>query len=717
MCLSGSKTKLFLIALALAFMAFKPAQKTEKIDRFALVTRHNVIIEQPDTLASLSVGNGNFAFTTDITGLQTFYKEYENGVTLGTQSNWGWHTFPNTENYNVMQSATYYDYRGRKVPYLSQDAKLGKDAEATNYFRENPQRLQLGVIRLLLKKADGSKVKLADIQNPKHLLNLWEGRISSEFSVEGQPVKVEVFAHQQKDMVSAKISSPLIEKGQLKVEWIFPYAVPVNTHSGYDFVSSDKHQSKLEKVGANSAKIIRILDNDHYQVKMDWVGQAEFKETEKHHFVLSSKSGNSLEFSCLFAPDVVNEALPTFAETETNNLETWKNFWKTSGAVDFSACTDPRAKELERRFVLSQYLTKIQNAGDYPPQETGLVYNSWYGKPHLEMHWWHTAHFANWGHPEIVDHQLDWYHHVFSKALETAKVQGFKGVRWQKMVSLEGDNSPSGVGNYLIWQQPHCIYMAEQLYRSHPSPEILNKYKDLVFATADFMADFAVPDSTGKVYNLLPPLIPAQEHWKRETTMNPPFELAYWHWGLAVANEWRKRLNMQPDQKWEDVCNKIAIPVQENGVYLGIANASDSYTNPKAITDHPMVTGTVGMLPMWDKVDPEIMRNTLKKVMSNWDWPTTWGWDYPMVAMCATRLNEPEIALEALLKDVQKNTYLKNGHNYQSPRLRIYLPGNGGFLKTIALMCAGWDGCTVENPGFPKDGKWNVKWEGLTKDF
>jgi len=151
MCLYGSKTKLFLIALA--FAACQPAKKTEKIDRLALVTRNNITVEQPDTLASLSVGNGNFAFTADITGLQTFYKEYERGVTLGTQSNWGWHTFPNKENYNVMQSATYYDYRGRKVPYLSQDAKSGKEADATNYFRENPQRLKLGVIRLLHEKS------------------------------------------------------------------------------------------------------------------------------------------------------------------------------------------------------------------------------------------------------------------------------------------------------------------------------------------------------------------------------------------------------------------------------------------------------------------------------------------------------------------------------------------------------------------------------------
>ena len=135
------------------------------------------------------------------------------------------------------------------------------------------------------------------------------------------------------------------------------------------------------------------------------------------------------------------------------------------------------------------------------------------------------------------------------------------------------------------------------------------------------------------------------------------------------------------------------------------------------MTDHPMVTGTLGILPEWEKIDTETMRNTLKVVMQKWDWPSTWGWDYPMVAMCATRLYEPEIALEALLKDVQKNTYLRNGHNYQSERLRIYLPGNGGLLKTISFMCAGWEGCMAPNPGFPNNGQWNVKWEGLTKAF
>ena len=59
------------------------------INRKLLVSRNNPVNTTADTLASLSVGNGKFAFTTDITGLQTFPEHYSRGVPLGTQSEWG----------------------------------------------------------------------------------------------------------------------------------------------------------------------------------------------------------------------------------------------------------------------------------------------------------------------------------------------------------------------------------------------------------------------------------------------------------------------------------------------------------------------------------------------------------------------------------------------------------------------------------------------------
>jgi len=51
-----------------------------RIDRLALVTRHNVTLTKADPLTPLSVGNGEFAFTADITGLQTFPEYHEKGT-------------------------------------------------------------------------------------------------------------------------------------------------------------------------------------------------------------------------------------------------------------------------------------------------------------------------------------------------------------------------------------------------------------------------------------------------------------------------------------------------------------------------------------------------------------------------------------------------------------------------------------------------------------
>ena len=64
------------------------------IDRRALVCRHNPLVMQFDPFSALSVGNGEFAFTADVTGLQTFSTECENQFPLCTTSHWAWHTTP-----------------------------------------------------------------------------------------------------------------------------------------------------------------------------------------------------------------------------------------------------------------------------------------------------------------------------------------------------------------------------------------------------------------------------------------------------------------------------------------------------------------------------------------------------------------------------------------------------------------------------------------------
>lgn len=59
---------------------------------------------------------------------------------------------------------------------------------------------------------------------------------------------------------------------------------------------------------------------------------------------------------------------------------------------------------------------------------------------------------------------------------------------------------------------------------------------------------------------------------------------------------------------------------------------------------------------------PPSWKRTLDDVSGDWDWPSTWEWDYP------------------------------NGHNLQSHRMPLCPPGNGGLLYAAALMAASWDG-------------------------
>ena len=683
---------------------------TSRINRHALVSRHNVTLNEPNSLTPLSVGNGEFAFTADITGLQTFPEFHEKGMAICTQSQWGWHTAPNPNGYKMSDALQYYEVDGRKVPYASGGGSRGY-SPAANWLRANPHRLHLGQIGFHLTKADGSKVGIDDLQNTSQTLDLWSGVLSSSFETKGKPVKVTTVCHPERDILAIRVESDLMQEGRLKVALAFPYGRE-DWGNAADWSHPERHTTKCD-ISGNKANLTRILDNDRYYVCVTWSDGCGIQTKSQHEYEFSRNNGRVMEIVFAFSPKEMTGSIPDFQAVRTASVQHWEQFWKSGGAIDFSQCTDRRAAELERRVVLSQYLTAIQCSGSIPPQETGLIRNSWFGKFHLEMHWWHAVHFALWNRLDMLERSLSWYQSIMPMAKATAELQGYMGVRWPKMVSPDGRDSPSSVGVFLIWQQPHPIYYAELCYRGHKDKETLEKYRDIVFETAEFMASYPVWDEQNNRYVLGPALIPAQESYGRylRTTLNPTYELAYWYWALETAQKWRQRLGMEREPNWDKVIQNLSRPTIRDGVYTGIE------TEPYTITeDHPSMVAAKGFLQQTPVIDPDVMKKTLDFVFESWDWPSTWGWDYPMLAMTAARLGEPEKAIDALFMDVQKNRYLANGHNYQSARLPLYLPGNGGLLAAVAMMAAGWDGCPERPaPGFPDNGKWNVRWEGLKR--
>lgn len=677
------------------------------IDRESLVNRNSPKLSAVDTLGSLSVGNGEFAYTVDITGMQTFPVEYSNGVPLGTQSQWGWHSFPNINGFSHEETLQDCDFgRGREEPYAVQFNEKGRQQEAADYFRINPHRLHLGSIGLELNDA-----ALSDIVNPNQTLDLWNGLIISDFEVNGNCYHVVTSAHPNQDMIAVRASAKGEEPA---IKFRFQYPTGLHTDDASDWNANDKHSSTIIEQTENSAIIKRELDTTVYYLNIEWENQARLKERAKNYFVLQSEE-SEINFTCHFSTEPSNSKKTTTKKVLSESKTFWNSFWKNGAAVDFSECTDNRAKELERRVVLSQYLLAIQCSGSTPPQETGLTYNSWYGKFHLEMIWWHQVQFALWNRSEMLEKTLEWYNIAEPAAREIAQRQGFTGVRWMKMTDPSAMEAPSSVGSFLIWQQPHFIYMAELMYRSNPSQEVLDKYSFLVEETAKFMVSFATYDQEKGRY-MLKGVIPAQETLRASETINPPFELSYWHYAMTIAQEWRERVGKERNHEWDELIDKLSpLIYNSDGLYLASEDAVDTYKDVRFTSDYPAVLGALGILPRSKLVREDYMQNTLNWIWENWNWDRTWGWDYPMTAMCAARLGDHDKAVRALLMNKRTNTYLVNGHNYQDSRLRLYLPGNGGLLTAVAMMCAGWDGSIGENPGFPKDGKWNVKWEGLLK--
>jgi hypothetical protein len=521
---------------------------------------------------------------------------------------------------------------------------------------------------------------------------------------------VRTAVHPREDVLAIEIESPLLAEGTLAVKLAFPYGSSGMEAANWN--AAERHSSTIAAERPGRVDIERRLDADRYHVAVAWGTPAGIGPLARHELVLSSKRSQRLSAVFAFSERPSGASIPGVARTFAAARLHWQTFWSAGGAVDLAGSRDSRANELERRIVLSQYLTAIQCSGSMPPQETGLTVNSWYGKFHLEMHWWHAAHFALWNRLPLLERSLGWYSKILPSARERARSQGYRGARWPKMVGPEGRDSPSPIGPLLVWQQPHPIFYAELCYLAQPNRATVERYGAIVSESAAFMASFAVRDVKTGRFVLGPPVIPAQENHPPRETWNPTFELEYWRWGLEAAQRWRERAGLRRKAEWTQIAEGLApLPVSD-GVYIAHENCPQTFTERNR--DHPSMLAALGVLP-GGGVDRETMRRTLIRAFRDWKWDETWGWDYPMTAMTAARLGERNLAVDALLMSTAKNRYLTNGHNWQRQNLPCYLPGNGGLLYAVAMMAAGWnDGPESGTPGFPSDGSWSVRWENLS---
>jgi len=689
------------------------------IDRRALVSRHDPVLT-PGTDGVLSVGNGSFAASLDRTGTQTL-PPAPGAPRPTVLSEWGWHSHPAPQGPRLEDHVRRYPSPRGEVPYMDLvgPSDAGADEGRARWFRANPHKVALLAL-VLVDRRTGRRLRAEDVTPVRQHLDLWRGVVTSELLHHGRPCTVLTAVDPEHDVLAVRVSSP-----DLGLELRFPYGSE-EWDAAEDWDAEDRHRTTVD-----GGTIHRELDDLAYTVR---VTGAAPRPCGRHRVALDPSDGSAVSHEGVDValalhpvrsphlaltvgdrpPPVLLSApagadggrAPVSAAVVDRSARAWSEHWRRTGALDLSASDDPRAHELERRVVLSRQLQGVHAAGRLPPAETGLLQNSWRGRFHLEMHWWHAAHFPLWGDVAALRRSMGFYSAALPAARATARAQRCRGARWPKQIGPDLHESPSDIGPFLLWQQPHPVHLAELCRRADPSLGADEALQEVVEQSALFLQDVLRQDPDGSL-GLGPPLVGAQERHvgDRARLQDPAFEIAYTAWALRIADAWRHRRGARDAGELTATARRLHTPLDARG-RLRTFRRGPSMTR----SDHPSHLLAHGLVPPTGTIPDEVAAEALEDALADWGWESTWGWDCPAAAMTAARLERPELAVDLLLRDTPKNRFDASGHCFQRPTLPLYLPANGGTLAAAALMAGGWDG-SGHAPGLPA--RWRPQVEGI----
>ncbi len=584
------------------------------------IIKYNLKFNHIDSKNPVTIGNGDFAITLDQTGTQSLYEIYKY-IPLSTMSNKNWF---------------YKDKKDIKPSYVDGKAYMLFNLDNDPNYQTNRQYpFKYSFMQILLYDND----KLIDINNIKDVkqeLDLYKGIVTSSFNYKEKINKTISFIYQDHDEFNFKLQSD-----NLNLALKFNY--PSYTKNGYRL-------DILPNVLVKEDRITLLYDDKN---------SLSFK-------LKSSSNYQIVENTLIFDDNNVSFSLALDEIKEGKLLD---EFWKCDNGIIIDN------EELVKKMVLSKYLLHVNSTGIYPPQESGLTYNCWNSKFHLEMHLIHSLWNIYNNHVGDLVKSFDYYLSIMPSSLKRASLNGYKGLRFPKMTGPDGEDSPSNIGPLLIWQAPHILFMLQEIYYLYNKENIIKKYEPLISGTIDFMISFlTLKDSK---YQMLDPLLEACESIPLDRCQNPSFELEYWRYTLERQPKIDTVLYGHQRYDYLDITSKIITPKEDDGIYLKTYGVIDKYDLYK---DHP----TEGFLMSFFKskiVDKEKMVKTIDYILKNMDLSSYWGWDFPFLGLSLLNCGEIEKSIEVTQLNTINNQYLYNGYN-TSPRddLKAYLPGNGAFL-------------------------------------
>ena len=272
------------VALPLSVLLLAPVAALSAIggaiDRHALVTRHN--LEWNDLRGQVPLGNGEFCFNADATGLQTF-----GGSTM---SHWAWHSAPLPPGCTPADIPPTGTVETGRIHGPMQ--KAAARSELDGWMFRNPHPINLA--RLRFKHGAGAVLNSKEVGGVSRRYDLWTGLHTARFEVDGQPVTVETCVHPTLDLIAVRAQSPLFRESQLVVALDFPYP---STDSKLPWVGdwnrSDSHVSELAlRVDERRADIHRTADAATYHVCVVWAQGCGFaRGTEETSVPTETQAG------------------------------------------------------------------------------------------------------------------------------------------------------------------------------------------------------------------------------------------------------------------------------------------------------------------------------------------------------------------------------------------------------------------------------------------
>ncbi len=349
--------------LALAAIVATADAASKPIDRHALVTRHNPTLTAIDKSAPFMVGNGNFAFTADITGLQTFPEQYSPLVPLMTQAQWSWHSFPNPNGFKLEDALKPIKVRKKKRMYAALSNWDEAKQENIQWLRENPHRFSLGRLGLRLENSQGRAATFADLSGTTQSLDMWDGRLTSAFNFDGMPAEVETSVHPERDILIVRIRSQLLFDGRLGVDLKFPGVSHKLNPDPADWEHPEAHSTQEVTRGPGGLTLTRTIDDTRYSVKLVSDRELDVEAPAPHTYRFTAPGSTQLTLLVEFTEGPAAASLPDAEDARAAVAKWWQNYWMNGGVVDFTGSKHPKANELERRIVMSQYLTAVNSAG------------------------------------------------------------------------------------------------------------------------------------------------------------------------------------------------------------------------------------------------------------------------------------------------------------------------------------------------------------------